>query len=95
MRRFHNDPNFEKVTTMSTQIHQLLDRLHVELQSASHLDAEDRRLVEVVLADVRRLGSGDGRRESVTELAVAFESAHPSLAAALRTLASLLSSAGV
>jgi hypothetical protein len=80
---------------MTTQISQLLEDLHTELKNAPNLDADDRRLVEVILADVRRLGAGEERHQSVTELAVAFESGHPSLAAALRMLASLLSSAGV
>jgi Domain of unknown function (DUF4404) len=80
---------------MTTQIGELLEKLHAELKESPNLDADDRRLVEVVLADVRRLGAGEERHQSVTELAVAFESVHPSLAAALRMLASLLASAGV
>jgi hypothetical protein len=90
----------------STELHALLRQLHVELGRTAVLDDETRRLLGVVLDDVRRVeGAPAGDDPHATHphatpggleaLAVRFEADHPSMAAALRQVADLLGKAGI
>jgi hypothetical protein len=86
----------------STDLHALLRQLHVELGRTAALDDESRRLLGVVLDDVRRIGGAaapDGDTHatpgSLEALAVRFEADHPAMAAALRQVADLLGKAGI
>ncbi|MCZ8130839.1 MAG: DUF4404 family protein [Steroidobacteraceae bacterium] len=81
----------------------LLQRLHAELAGSTTLDAESRRLLGVVLEDIRRL-EPDRLAATAAEaptpggleaLAVRFEAEHPSLAASLRQIADVLGKAGI
>lgn len=86
------------------QMKATLDELHAELQRATALDAEARRKLEHLAADIRRVLEEDaGRaREShaihapnLEEAAVRFEQDHPQLAATLRQVADALSRVGL
>ena len=84
----------------SGELHELLKRLHEELGRATALDAESRRLVGVVVEDLRRVGGGaahdaDASRGGLEALAVRFEAGHPDVAAALRQVADVLGKAGI
>lgn len=88
---------------MSSQdLQTLLRELHAELGRAETLDPESRRLLDVVVDDIRRVGS-DASPASATnatpggleELAVRFEADHPATAVALRRLADVLAKAGI
>jgi len=80
----------------SDEINVLLKRLHEELARATTLDAESRRLVGVVVADVQKLGGASPSTPGGAEaLAVRFEADHPGVAAALRQLGDLLGKAGI
>jgi len=80
----------------SEQLSPLLQRLHQELARVETLDAESRRLLDLVVADIERLGiampATPGGLES---LAVRFEADHPAVAAALRQVGDLLGKAGI
>ena len=88
---------------MSTQdLQTLLRQLHAELGRAEALDPESRRLLDVVVDDIRRVGSADARSADthatpggLEALAVRFEADHPSMAIALRRLADVLGKAGI
>jgi hypothetical protein len=73
----------------------LLEEIHGHLNRRADLDADAKRLVQVVLADLKRVGVTDEHHRSLQELAVAFEMDHPDVAGALRRLAVLLAGAGV
>lgn len=89
------------------ELHRLLARLHAELQGSPELDAESRRLLQELSADLGRLGQGGAAGEVAGALPVGeqasrleglvarFEGAHPSLAAALREVADALARAGL
>ena len=85
----------------SEDLNALLRRLHAELAAAPRLDAESRRLVEVVLGDLTHLKAlpPEGERAltagGLEELAVRFEAEHPAVAGALRQVADLLGKAGI
>lgn len=85
----------------STELHALLRQLHAELDRTAVLDDESRRLLGVVLDDVRRIGAAPATGDAETTpgnleaLAVRFEADHPTLAAALRQVADLLGKAGI
>ncbi len=85
----------------STELHALLRRLHEELERTATLDDESRRLLGVVLDDVRRIGAASPAGEAeatprnLEALAVRFEADHPAAAAALRQVADLLGKAGI
>jgi hypothetical protein len=85
----------------NAELHELLRRLHAELERTPALDDESRRLIDVVTSDVRRLGSGevasgnDATPGGLEALAVRFEADHPQMAAALRQVADLLGKAGI
>ena len=75
----------------------LLRQLHAELAGgASRVDAESRKLLDLVVADIEHLGvaaeSAPGRIES---LALRFEVEHPRVAATLRQIGDVLAKAGI
>jgi hypothetical protein len=90
---------------MSNQtLRDALARLHGELQGATQLDEESTRMLQQIAADVARLrgagGAGGGGGEQphaskLEELAVRFETGHPTLAASLREIADALGRVGV
>lgn len=88
---------------MSTQdLQTLLRQLHAELGRADALDPESRRLLDVVVDDIRRVDSAESPPADthatpggLEALAVRFEADHPSMAAALRRLADVLGKAGI
>lgn len=88
---------------MSSQdLQTLLRQLHAELGRADALDPESRRLLDVVVDDIRRVGADEPPSTTthatpggLEELAVRFEADHPSTAAALRRLADVLGKAGI
>jgi hypothetical protein len=81
---------------MSEELNSLLRRLHEELARAPVVDAEARRLLGVVVADIQTLGlKTQATPGSLEELAVGFEADHPAVAAALRQVADVLGKAGI
>jgi len=81
---------------MSQELNALLARLHEELARTPVVDAEARRLLGVVVADIEKLGAGtQATPGSLEELAVGFEAGHPAVAAALRQVADVLAKAGI
>ena len=80
----------------SDQLNSLLQRLHEELGRAATLDAESRRLLSVVVADIEKLGvAAPATAGGIEALAVRFEADHPSVAATLRQVGDLLGKAGI
>jgi hypothetical protein len=83
----------------STDLHQLLQRLHEELGKAGPLDAESRELLGVVARDIGELSAPEtdvaGHVPALERLAVRFESGHPAVSAALRQLVDALAKAGI
>jgi hypothetical protein len=81
---------------MSNQsLHETLARLHAELQDSPKLDAESRRLLEEVSADIGRARGDAGHVPRLEELAVRFEAGYPELAARLRGIADALGRVGL
>jgi len=88
---------------MSAELHNLLARLHAELQGSPQLDAQARQQLQELAADLARLGevggggpATPGAHASRLEALVArFDGAHPQLAASLRELADTLARAGL
>ena len=88
---------------MSNQtLHDALARLHSELQGSPQLDAESRRLLDEVAADLGRArGAGSGTSSDqahvsrLEELAVRFEAGYPDLAARVRGIADALGRIGL
>jgi hypothetical protein len=81
---------------MSQELNALLARLHEELASSPVVDADARRLLSVVVADIEKLGvATQATPGGLEELAVGFEVDHPGLAAALRQVADVLGKAGI
>jgi len=88
---------------MSNQtLREALARLHGELQGATQLDEESTRMLQQIAVDVARLrgpgGGGGGEQphaSKLEELAVRFETGHPTLAASLREIADALGRVGV
>ena len=78
-----------------------LMRLHAELQGSPQLDAESRRLLDTITADIQRTrgdagdASGAAHASRLEELAVRFEAEHPDLAARLRGIADALGRVGL
>jgi hypothetical protein len=80
----------------SEELNALLERLHEELGRATTLDAESRRLLGFVVADIEKLGvSASTTPVGLEALAVRFEAEHPAVAAALRQVGDLLGKAGI
>ena len=78
----------------------LLTQLHARLGNAQSLDADDRRLLTTVLADIEHaLAQGTGAQQphgkGLESLAVKFEADHPALAETLRRVADTLAKAGI
>jgi hypothetical protein len=84
-----------------SDLRSLLTQLHEQLGSARSLDADDRRLLTTVLADIENVLS---KNEAATpapdapgleSVAVKFEAEHPALAETLRRVADTLGKAGI
>ena len=78
----------------------LLTQLHARLGSARSLDAEDRRLLGAVLADIEKVltkstPAQQPNASGLESLAVKFETDHPALAETLRRVADALGKAGI
>jgi hypothetical protein len=75
--------------------------LHQELSRAPALDAQSRQLLREIMSDIEGLGPSPAsapptlRRHRLDELAIGFETEHPTLAAGLRQLMDLLVKAGL
>jgi len=83
-----------------SELRNLLTQLHDRLGNARSLDADDRRLLVTVLADIEKaLATSQVARSSdnpgLESLAVKFEADHPALAETLRRLADTLAKAGI
>lgn len=87
----------------SAKLHKLLEELHRELSGATALDAGSRKMLDQVLADVRRLGApqsppvqdaGDATAQ-LREAALRLEAEHPRLASALGQLTDTLAKLGI
>jgi hypothetical protein len=83
-----------------SDLRNLLTQLHDRLGNAQTLDADDRRLLVTVLADIEQvLAKGQVAPPSdapgLESLAVKFEADHPALAETIRRLADTLGKAGI
>lgn len=91
-----------------SDLHERLAGLHEALAGTRSLPAEERQLVETVLADLQRLleGTPQGLEGGETDeagehgdtlesAAVRLEAGHPSLATALRSVIDALGKAGI
>ena len=76
----------------STELPDLLRRLHAELESADSLDEESRKLLKVLARDLQKFESHVSATRS---FAVHFEAEHPGLAAILRQIADAFGKAGI
>jgi hypothetical protein len=80
-------------------LQQLLRRLHDELGRAESLDAESRKLLDVVARDITALTAAQdgvsGHLPALERIAVRFESDHPALSAVARQLIDALGKAGI
>jgi Domain of unknown function (DUF4404) len=80
----------------SEQLNSLLQRLHEELARTSTFDGESRRLLDIVVSDIEKLGGAvPATPGGLESLAVRFEADHPAVAAALRQVGDLLGKAGI
>jgi hypothetical protein len=86
---------------MSNQdLHALLGQLHARLKHAKSLDAESRKQLLTVAADIEKALASDGSAavapgKPLEALAARFESDHPSLAGVLRQIMDTLGKAGI
>jgi hypothetical protein len=86
---------------MSSQdLRGLLGQLHMRLTHAKSLDAESRKLLLTVAADIEKaLASNDvaavARSQPLEALTVRFEADHPALAGVLRQIMDTLGKAGI
>jgi len=83
-----------------SDLRHLLTQLHARLGNAESLDADDRRLLTTVLADIENVlakgaSTGQPAEGGLESLAVKFEADHPALAETLRRLADTLAKAGI
>jgi len=81
-------------------LHDLLTLLHERLGKTPSVDAEDRRLLVTVLADIENaLGQNQATPRPDTagleSLAAKFEAEHPALSETLRRLVDTLAKAGI
>lgn len=77
-----------------------LAKLHQELERAPAVDAESRKILLKLMADIERIvGKGPAtpgaHRNRLEDLEVKFEADHPALAATLREFIDLLAKAGL
>jgi hypothetical protein len=83
----------------SPDLQQLLRHLHDELGRAQSLDAESRKLLDVIARDITSLSAAKdgvtGHVPALERLAVRFESGHPALSAVARQLVDALAKAGI
>lgn len=83
----------------SSDLNQLLRRLHEELGRAGTLDDESRALIGVVARDIGALSAPAtdvaSHVPALERMAVRFESEHPALSAVLRQLVDALAKAGI
>ena len=85
------------------KLRELVESLHKELGSTPSVDAESRKLLEQLTADIDQLTARDeaaaGRHstvlEEIDEAAVRFESEHPRLAMLLGNIADTLAKLGI
>jgi hypothetical protein len=78
----------------------LLGQLHAQLKHAHSLDAESRKQLRTVAADIEKALAGDEApavppEQPLEALAARFESDHPSLAGVLRQIMDTLGKAGI
>lgn len=85
-----------------TDLQRTLRDLHTELGSADRLSADDRALLETVLADIRRVLEASAAAPAPSEhgdalegAAVRLEAGHPGLAGAIRSVLDALGKAGI
>lgn len=88
-----------------SDLHERLAGLHEALAGTRSLPAEERQMVETVLADLQRLleaapEAGDRAEtgehgDTLESAAVRLEAGHPSLATALRSVIDALGKAGI
>jgi hypothetical protein len=88
-----------------SDLHEKLAGLHEALAGTRYLPAEERQLVETVLADLQRLLEADAQvgetgeagehGDALESAAVRLEAGHPSLATALRSVIDALGKAGI
>jgi Ser/Thr protein kinase RdoA (MazF antagonist) len=84
----------------SEDLGRLLAQLHARLKHAKSLDAESRRLLNTVAADIEKALAGDDvaavtPAPPLEALAVRFEADHPALAGVLRQIMDTLGKAGI
>jgi len=84
----------------SQELGRLLAQLHARLKHAQSLDAESRKLLMTVAADIEKaLASDDvtavAPAQPLEALAVRFEADHPALAGVLRQIMDTLGKAGI
>ncbi len=78
-----------------------LASLHDALRGAQQLDADERAMLETVLADIRRVlegsspASGSEHGDALEGAAVRLEAGHPGLAGAIRSVLDALGKAGI
>jgi hypothetical protein len=82
------------------KLHESLAKLHQELERAPKVDAESRKLLLKLMADIGRLvgkpeAAAGTHRPRLKELEAKFEADHPALAATLREFIDLLAKAGL
>ena len=83
------------------KLHQLLTKVHEQLQQQDSLDDESQELLKQVLADVKAAPSEASDElqqdlsERIEQQAVQFEQAHPTLAEILRQIMDTLGRIGV
>lgn len=85
---------------MSNQdLGRLLAQLHARLKHAKSLDAESRKLLLTVAADIEKALASDEAvttpSQPIEALAVRFEADHPALAGVLRQIMDTLGKAGI
>ena len=84
----------------NTRLQRLLSDLHRELAGATTVDAESRRMLDQVLADIRQLSPPATAEPAdatgqIREAALRLEAEHPRLAATLGQLGDALAKLGI
>ncbi|OUS35057.1 hypothetical protein A9R00_12235 [Oleispira antarctica] len=83
------------------KLHQLLTKVHEQLQQQDSLDEQSQKLLQQVLLDVKDATEGGAVElqqdlaERIEQQAVQFEQAHPTLAEILRQIMDTLGRIGV